>query len=219
MDYGHICMERHYLPAQHRWQECSQHSQHRRHSAKRWRRTAACRSSGWSWPQQGSHRSPIANFCQDQHHPPRLIALKDLTNKKSSHNDVIISRGEGRESGKAKRVTKVPTRSKENISTLVCKFKKRNLIPSHKKVILLTHNGELKMTTKEAIALKLMGEHNIDVMYRQLADFLKELQWTTPKESFNFKKECQDSEALDVLVCWAIGQNKIQLKDTNKDMV
>ncbi|KAI5057781.1 hypothetical protein GOP47_0027796 [Adiantum capillus-veneris] len=88
--------------------------------------------------------------------------LKDLTNKKSSHNDAIISRGERRESGKAKRVTKVPARYKENKSTLVCKSQKRNLIPSHKKVTLLTHNGALKMTTKEAIALKLMGKHNID---------------------------------------------------------
>ncbi|MCO5593946.1 hypothetical protein L7F22_047965 [Adiantum nelumboides] len=97
----------------------------------------------------------------------------------------------------------------------VCKSKKRNLNPSHGTVTLSTHDKTLKKTTKEAIALKLMGEHNIDFMYRRLDSYLKELQRTTPKGSFDFKKECEDSEALDVLVSWALGQNKIKLKDTN----
>ncbi|MCO5579226.1 hypothetical protein L7F22_033080 [Adiantum nelumboides] len=147
--------------------------------------------------------------------PSKKKALKNITNKKSSNDDVVnISRSGRRESGSAKRATKV------------YKSKKRNLNPSHGTVTLSTHvllvtslhflqDRTLKKTTKEAIALKLMGEHNIDFMYRRLDSYLKELQRTTPKGSFDFKKECEDSEALDVLVSWALGQNKIKLKDTN----
>ncbi|MCO5572142.1 hypothetical protein L7F22_025893 [Adiantum nelumboides] len=57
----------------------------------------------------------------------------------------------------------------------------------------------LKKETKEAIASKFMGEHNVDFMYKGLDRFLKELQRTTPKESFDFKKYRDGMDALDVL--------------------
>ncbi|MCO5575271.1 hypothetical protein L7F22_029071 [Adiantum nelumboides] len=78
--------------------------------------------------------------------------------------------------------------------------------------------NNLQESTKEAIALQLMGEHNVDLMYKRLDDFLKELQAKTPKE-FHFKKSCEVMESLNVLVFWALQHSKVKLpKDNGLDI-
>ncbi|KAI5069544.1 hypothetical protein GOP47_0015845 [Adiantum capillus-veneris] len=64
-----------------------------------------------------------------------------------------------------------------------------------------------------------MGEDNVDLMYKRLDDFFKEIQEKTPKGSFDSKKSHEGLETLDVLVNWAFQHKKVKLaKDKGEDI-
>ncbi|KAI5054590.1 hypothetical protein GOP47_0029735, partial [Adiantum capillus-veneris] len=71
----------------------------------------------------------------------------------------------------------------------------------------------LPKSTKESIAMKLMGENNVDLMYKRLDEFLRGVQRTSPKQSFDFEKLSEELEALDVLVSWALWTKKLKLRE------
>lgn len=58
-----------------------------------------------------------------------------------------------------------------------------------------------------------MGEHNKDMMYKGLDDFVKKLQRLAHKESFDFGDSSENQEMLDILMMWAFKNSKVKLKE------
>ena len=71
--------------------------------------------------------------------------------------------------------------------------------------------NKLKVIEKEANAMKLMGKHDIDIMYGNILSFLKNI-----KKKYKLQLDLHIlqyvNHVLDALVQWAIDNNKVHLK-------